>query len=439
VKRAISKHASDFAFLAILVVIGLGVGGYILSQQRFYLPGWVPGIGTEFVTLHGEFSNAKSVAPGQGQSVTIAGVNVGEITAVELVEGRARVEMRIRSKYAPKVRKDASLLLRPKTGLEDMVIEMAPGTGERAPDGYTVPIRNTLPDVKVDQILASLDRDTRDYLRLLLEAGGDGLRDSGDDAAAAFKRFEPGARELRRITGALETRRGNIRRSISNLRLLVEAVAEKDDQLGQLVDSSNAALRTFTSQDRALRSTLQKLPDTLVSTRTALERTGRLAEALGPTLERLRPTARQLGPSLRQVRPFLRETTPIFERQLRPFARDVLPTLRTLSPASRDLARVLPDLDSTMGVLNRLTNTLAYNPPGSEEGYLFWASWLNHISATMFGTQDAHGPIRRGTVMVSCPTSQVLETVIAADPRLGMLTQLTGLPFPGEICPRQGG
>ena len=35
---------------------------------------------------------------------------------------------------------------------------------------------------------------------------------------------------------------------------------------------------------------------------------------------------------------------------------------------------VTPRLTNTFKVLNSLFNTLAYNPPGTEEGYLFWAS-----------------------------------------------------------------
>ena len=42
---------------------------------------------------------------------------------------------------------------------------------------------------------------------------------------------------------------------------------------------------------------------------------------------------------------------------------------------------------------------LAFNPKGPEEGFLFWASWVNHAGASIFSTQDAHGPIRRGLVV----------------------------------------
>ncbi len=433
--RAIRKHLGDFAAIIVLLLIALGVGGYILSNQRFYLPPSVPILGTDFFEVKGEFQTAKSVTPGQGQTVTIAGVNVGEIQKVEVQDGRALVTMKVRRRYAERIKKDATLLLRPKTGLEDMVVEMSPGSGEKAPEGWTVPVQNTLPDVKFDEILASLDRDTRDYLRLLVQGAGGGLDGAGDDLAKTCKRFEPGARELRRITSALEDRRTNIRRSINNLREVVEAVGEKDTQLTQLIDSSNAVFRSFAAQDRNLRSALQQLPETLEQTNGALRRVDQLARVMGPALGDLRPTARALGPTLRQVRPFLRETTPVIRDELRPFARDVQPTVRSLRPAARDLAEVTPDLVETFRVVNYLFNTIAYNPPGEQEGYLFWAGWANHLGALVFSTQDAQGPIRRGTIIISCASARVLDTIIAADPRLGTLTQLTGLPQSSQICP----
>ena len=38
-------------------------------------------------------------------------------------------------------------------------------------------VANTLPDVNADEVLSSLDADTRAYLRILLNAGGTALRD----------------------------------------------------------------------------------------------------------------------------------------------------------------------------------------------------------------------------------------------------------------------
>ena len=74
-RMAIRKHWRDFAVVIGLVLVALLVGGYILSNQRFYLPDWVPLVGSDFYDYKAEFSTAQSVTPGQGQTVEIAGVD----------------------------------------------------------------------------------------------------------------------------------------------------------------------------------------------------------------------------------------------------------------------------------------------------------------------------------------------------------------------------
>ena len=134
------------------------------------------------------------------------------------------------------------MLMRPKTGLKDMVAELEPGTPEagRMEDGDVIPARQTLPDVNLDEILASLDADTRDYLTILVGAGAEGLRDNGPELARAIRRFEPTARYGRKVFGALAKRKRNIKRVIHNLSLVMEELGAKDDQLAEFVENSNA-------------------------------------------------------------------------------------------------------------------------------------------------------------------------------------------------------
>jgi phospholipid/cholesterol/gamma-HCH transport system substrate-binding protein len=438
VRMAIRKHARDVAFVIVLVLAALLVGGYILSHQRFYLPKWVPVVGSDFVDYKAELSTAQSITPGQGQTVQVAGVDVGDITKVDLVGGRAVVTMKIRRRFTP-IYRNATALLRPKTGLNDMVIELDPGSrnaGE-APKGFTIPVAQTLPNVNFDEILSSLDRDTRSYLQLLVGGAGEGLGGQGRQLSASLKRFEPTGLYLSRLNGALAEREHNIRRSIRNFRLLAQALGGKDNDLAALVGSSSRVFRAFADQDARLRQALQQLPGTLSTTNTALAKVDRLGKKLGPTLGALRPGARALGPSLRQTRPFLHDTTPIIQNQLRPFARDALPVVKVLRPAARDLSLVTPKLTTTLQVANYLLNELAYNPPGKEEGYLFWAAWLNHAGASVFSTQDAHGPIRRGTILASCSTLGVLDQIGSVQPGLGTLAGLLHAPRTSAVCPGQ--
>jgi phospholipid/cholesterol/gamma-HCH transport system substrate-binding protein len=436
VRHAIQKHMRDFIAIIAMSIFALAVTGYILSHQRFYLPNWVPVLGTNFFELKGEFSTAQSVTPGQGQTVDIAGVPVGEIKRVDLKQGRAVVTMQIKDKYSKLLKSDATMLLRPKTGLKDMVVELDPGSpgAPRVKDGFTVPVSNTRPDVNLDEILSSLDRDTRDYLRLLVAGAGEGLKNNGPETAATLKRFAPLNRDIAKLTGQLSKRRVNLARLIHNLQLLVTEVGTKDKQLAELVVSQNAVFQAFANQDRNLRRTLQLLPGTLDTTQKALKVSDTLATKLGPTLRDLRPGARALGPSQVATQAFAKATTPIIKNQLRPFTKQARPTVDALRPALRDLAKIVPDLATSFGVLNKFFNALAYNPSGVGEGYLFYALWLNHIGASVYSTQDANGPIRRGVILTDCVAAGALENVAKIDAQLGTLIGLTNFPRSAEIC-----
>jgi phospholipid/cholesterol/gamma-HCH transport system substrate-binding protein len=436
VRTAIQKHMRDFIALILLTIGALIVTGYILSNQRFYLPNWVPLLGTNFFELKGEFSTAQSVTPGQGQTVDIAGVPVGEIKRVDLKDGRAVVTLDIKHKYAKLIKRDATMLLRPKTGLKDMIVELDPGTPgtPSVPDGFTVPVSNTRPDVNLDEILSNLDRDTRDYLRLLVAGGGEALKDNGRNLSATLKRFQPLNRDIKGITVQVAKRRKNLGRLIHNLQLLLNEVGGKDKQLAELIVSQNAVFQAFADQDVNLRKALELLPGTLDTTNSALQKSDVLSRKLGPTLRALRPGARALGPSEVATQAFSRATTPVIKNQLRPFAKEARPTVDVLAPALRDLAKVTPDLASSFTVLNKFLNALAYNPPGVQEGYLFYALWLNHIGASVYSTQDAHGPVRRGVILTDCIAAGALENVAKIDAQLGTLIGLTNFPSSASIC-----
>jgi phospholipid/cholesterol/gamma-HCH transport system substrate-binding protein len=438
VKRAIKNHLRDFIALTALFLVGLGVSAFILSNQRLYLPSWVPGIGKDFYKVKGEFSTAQAVVPGQGQTVDIAGVQVGDIDSVELKNGVAVVSMNIRNKYKP-IYRNAHMLLRPKTGLKDMIVELDPGTRNAGalPEGGTIPIQNTAPDVNLDEVLSSLDADTRTYLQILVNSGGEAFGNKGysADLRETFKRFEPTNRYLAKITGLLSERRRNLRHVVHNFALLTDELGKRDVQLAAFVGSANRNFRALASQDANIRESLRLLPPTLTTALTTLQKADTFAKTLGPTLESLRPAARELGPALVAVRPFLRTSTPIIQHQIRPFAIDTQPTTRALRIAADNLKPLTPHLTNTFKVVNSLLNTLAFNPKGAEEGYLFWTAWANHDGNTIFGTQDAHGPIRRGLVITSCDSLSLLNQVVAANPPLNTLFTLLNAPKLSSVCP----
>jgi phospholipid/cholesterol/gamma-HCH transport system substrate-binding protein len=109
--------------------------------------------------------------------------------------------------------------------------------------------------------------------------------------------------------------------------------------------------------------------------------------------------------------------------------------VRDLRQASADLSVVTPHLTRSFKVLNSFFNTLAYNPPGATEPFLYWSAWGAHAGATLWALQDAHGPVRRGIVLVGCSTYNSLEQIVIANPQLGVPTQLLNLPSERDNCP----
>jgi phospholipid/cholesterol/gamma-HCH transport system substrate-binding protein len=383
--------------------------------------------------------------PGQGQTVNIAGVKVGDVNTVKLRNGVAIVTVDMDRKYTP-VYRNAHVLLRPKTGLKDMYLALDPGTKDAGtiPSGGTIPVANTLPDVNPDEVLSSLDADTREYLQILLSAGGEAFTDkpghegeTSADLRQTFKRFEPINRDLDKIMSEIAQRKQNVSHVIHNFRLITDELESTDGTLGRFVESSNANFQAFAAQDARLREALGLLPDTLKVTQATLAKADKLGITGKSAFQHLRPFARGLGPALRDLRPFLKETTPVIKNQLRPFTRIARPTVRDLRPTAADLAVTTPRLRRTFEVLNSAFNLFAYNPPGKEEGFLFWQTWLNHAGATIFNTQDAHGPIRRGLVIVSCGALGVLENIVRANPQLSVLTQLLSAPSRAQACGQQ--
>src|SRR6185312_10528016 len=188
-------------------------------------------------------------------------------------------------KYSHRVYPNATMLLRPKTGLKDMVVELNPGTRAAGPavkDGYTVPVSNTLPDVNLDEFLSVLDGDTRTYLDLLLNGGAEGLSNDGTTLAQVFRRFEPTARDTAQITKLLGQRRQYIQRSIHNFGVFANALAARDQQLGTFVENSNTVFRHFANQDVNLQRTIQLLPAALRDTNAALAQAKAFADQAGP-------------------------------------------------------------------------------------------------------------------------------------------------------------
>jgi phospholipid/cholesterol/gamma-HCH transport system substrate-binding protein len=442
---AIKKHLTDFIAVLVLILISFGVAGYILSNQESRPK--LPFIEDKPFEIKIAFSDAQAVIPGQGQSVRVAGVKVGLIKQVSLKNGQAIVTVDIDKKYVKDLdlRADSTALLRPRTGLKDMFVELDPGSGPiKIKEGDTIPVSNTAPDVDPDEFLSALDSDTRSYLQLLINGAGKGLQGHGNDLREVFRRLGPTEKSLNEVTSAVALRRHELRRLIHNYGSLLDELSGKDTQLVRLVDESNAVFKSFANQSQNLTSTVSKLPGTLQQTSATLDKVQAFSPLLRDTLQSLRPAFRQLDTTNRQVLPAAIEETPIVRDKIRPFVRTARPVVRNLRPAATNLARATPDLTASFHQLNRLLDMAAFNPKGAEpvtgnettdrardEGYLYWAAWVTQNTVSLFSTSDATGPFRRALAGFNCTG---IKDTLSSQPAAGSIIGLSNVLNTPGLC-----
>lgn len=432
--RQARGRGKDTIAIAVLTVVAITMTLWIFTQQKASLPSWAPFVGEDFAHLTADFSNAQAVTPGQGQAVVVAGIQVGKISSVDLEDGHAVVGMDIEPKYLELIHPDATLLLRPKTNLNDMTVEIDPGRGEgHVDEGHRFPLASTEPSIQFEAFLATLDKDTQQYLQLLVAGGAQGIGGRGRQLSGAFRRLQPFAHYIADLNRAVAQRRVALARVIHDFGLLTNELARHDAALERFVTASKGALGNFANEQGAIQESLVEFPSTLTALRSALAASDRFSTAARPALLGLIPQAQASVPAFRANARLFKQTTAPIRDQIRPFSREVRPVLTHLNEGASDLDTSVSSFGTSLGAINSLLNELAYKPKGSRQSFLFYLPWLNHNLNATFNLVDAGGPIARSVLMLSCNGSYLGYGLIPLKPYLRTLAQGSRIPTPEEI------
>jgi len=434
--RQTRGRAKDTIAIAVLTLIAVTMTLWIFTQQKAALPSWTPFVGEDFVPMSAEFTSAQAVTPGQGQAVVIAGVRIGKLSGVDVEEGHAVVGLDIEPEFVELIHPDATLLLRPKTNLNDMVVEIDPGTARgHVEEGHVFPLSRTEPSVNFEAFLSTLDEDTRRYIQLLVAGGAQGIGGRGKQLSATFRRFQPFAHVVADLNSAVAARRRALANVIHDFALLTTELGRRDAQLERFVTSSKDVLGNFANQQGAIQETLVEFPATLATLQAGLASSTRFSEAARPALLKLIPWAQALGPALdAQERLFTQTLAPIRD-QLRPFTREVRPVLRHLKQGSSDFDTSITGFGNSLGSFNSFLNELAFKPKDSRQSTLFYLPWLNHNVNANFNLVDAGGPLQRAVVLTSCNAARLVDGAIKLKPYLRAIVEGARIPDPRELPP----
>jgi phospholipid/cholesterol/gamma-HCH transport system substrate-binding protein len=416
-KVQMRRYGRYLAILIALMVVGTVAGFYILLQQR------LPNPFQSYYEVNGAFPTAAAVVPGLGEPVQVAGVRVGEIAGVSLQNGQGIIHMDIDPSDIKQLYKNASANLVPNTPLKDMEVDITPGSlsaGVLA-HGGTIPVSQTTSPTDSDELLDSLDLDTRTWFTSLITELNQGTLGRGKDIRALLNAVGPTTEQMRQIGDLLAARRTELSAIVHNLGTLTTATAAKDAQLTTVVQAGNKTVQALATQDVALHNAVAQLPATLGATEKTLTDTIPLADALGPTATALVPTARKLPTTLRDSRTLFEGAALLPLDQIPSFVSAVKPLAAQLPPLTKDLTQAVPALIKSFKVLAYTTNEIAYNPGGNNPGFLYWLAWFAHNADSFISNSDANGPVWRTVTLSSCASlnaftfGSLLKTLVGSD------------------------
>jgi phospholipid/cholesterol/gamma-HCH transport system substrate-binding protein len=437
--RQARGHRKDTIAIFVLAIAGIVMMLGIFTQQKASLPAWLPLVGEEFEHITAEFSTAQAVTPGQGQAVDIAGIQIGKVTSVDLENGHAVVGMDIEPKYMELIHPNASLLLRPKTNLNDMIVEIEPGSGKRhIEDGAHFTLTQTEPNTNLDAFLATLDADTRQYIQLLVAGGAQGVGGRGKQASNALRRFQPFVHYTAKLNKAVAARHIALSHVIHNFGLVTDELARHDAAVKRFVTSSKDALGNFANQQASVQDAFEEFPSALEAAKAGLASSNRFSEVARPALIKLIPQAQALGPAFDATEKLFSQTKVPIRDQIRPFTREIRPVLTHGTEAAEPFEKTVRSFGNALGGFNSFLNELSYKPKGSRQSYLFYLPWLNHDFNAIFNLQDAGGPVLRGRVEISCTGASLGYQFVSAKTAeeryfLQTLLEVIGLPRKEEI------
>jgi phospholipid/cholesterol/gamma-HCH transport system substrate-binding protein len=316
--------------------------------------------GTEYTLL---FQNAGQLV--RDDDVQVGGRRVGSIREIELTEdNQAAIKIAVEEPFAPlREGTQAVIRLTSLSGIANRYVALtpAPGDAEELPEGATLTAEETTDVVDLDQLFNTLDERTRGNLADVIKGFAAQYEGKGEEAGESAKYFNPLLSSSRALVQQVTEDEAALTRFLVNSSRAVTTIAERRDDLADLVGNANATAAAIGQENAALARALGLLPTTLRRANTTFVNLRATLDDLDVLVAESKPATKDLAPFLRELRPLVRAARPTI-RDLRLLVRrpgddnDLveatrkLPALqRAATPAFRDgrqaLVRAQPVLE----------------------------------------------------------------------------------------------
>lgn len=237
---------SNLALIAGFALICVVMGGWLAFNIGLRVPG------QSGYVLKADFSEATGVV--SQDEVRVSGVKVGSVIDLAPAPGGGtRVTMQLDP--ALRMRSDVRAVIRPKSLLGTKYVELVRTPGSHAgylPSGAVIPRAQTGEAIEIDSILNNMDPDTRAAFSETLRQLGVALDGRSGDVNQSITNLDQVTANLRPLAQLGDRRQEEIARILADLAIIMRALADEQDDLGQLIDSGDQVFAGVAARDADL-------------------------------------------------------------------------------------------------------------------------------------------------------------------------------------------
>jgi phospholipid/cholesterol/gamma-HCH transport system substrate-binding protein len=407
-RRVLAVAIVLLAIVAVAVLLFRGDGGY---------------------TVTAEFINAGQLV--KGNQVKAGGVAIGSVKDIDVSQdGHAEVKLGIDdSDYKP-LRRGTQVTIK-QTSLSGIAnryvdLKLGPANGEDIEDGGTIGPDQTATAVELDQIFDLFNERTRTGLQDFFKGSAKMLHGRGKELRRGIHYLNPALSTGARLFHELTRDDALLERFLVDSGTLVNALAQRRDDLTGVVGNLNATFGALGSQQDALAESVERLPPFMRRANTTFVNLRSALDDVDPFVDAAKPAAKRLGPVLDQARLFVHDGEPTIRDLSRTISQrgprnDLIELVRSFPP----LAHVAMDTQRINGAerrgafpetaraLKAAAPTIAFSRPYTPD----LVGWMDDFSTT--GGYDALGGYSRAWINFA-------EILYGAGPKLHQYRRCPG-------------
>ena len=313
-----------------VLIVALAYGCYTKFANPFASP----------FTIQAKFESANGLV--ENSPVRIAGVDVGKVTGVSSVPGKqeAVVTMAIQSNGLP-IHSNATFWIRPRIFLEgNFFVDLYPGSpgSPTVSSGHTFSASAGREPVQFDQLLSSLQLNTRQNLQTLIQQYGDAVKIGGPAYNASIQYWLPAYKYSSIVAhDFLGTKPGDLQTFITQGGTTSAALDAHPTQLENLISYFNTTAAAFARESANLQATVADLPKTLSVAIPTFDELNQMFPHLDAFATALIPGVKSSGPTIDVSLPFINQLRQLVQpSELRGFVSDLKPTIPALAKLSQE-------------------------------------------------------------------------------------------------------